>query len=178
MRAEDAGLVQQPPRHGAVVAGPAADTALGVQQLQEIPGGHLGKRAASGRDEDACPADRGMPCLSGELPAVAQDSSQPGEPAGVAAAFQVAGQRPRTDARSRQPVQRRPDDVSADGQNQPDRQQVQPLADMHAALVQPAVAPLLPAGPAAWAPLPSHRCCQLLPGWSASQARASLTPRS
>jgi hypothetical protein len=94
VRAEDAGLVQQPSRHGAVVAGPAADTALGVQQFEEIPGGHLGERAASRRDEDACPADRGMASLSGGLPAVTQDGSQPGEPAGVAAAFQVAGQRP------------------------------------------------------------------------------------
>ncbi len=33
-------------------------------------------------------------------------------------------------------------------------------------------------GPAASAPLASHRCCQVPPGWSASQVIASLAPRN
>lgn len=37
--------------------------------------------------------------------------------------------------------------------------------------------PCAQASPAASAPLASHRCCQLAPGWSSSQSNSSESPR-
>ena len=94
-RAEGAGLAQQPPRHRAVVAGPAAAPALGVEQFQEVAGGHLGERAALGRDEDRCPADgRASRADGADRPASSHDGFRSrANPAG-SRPLQGAGQRP------------------------------------------------------------------------------------
>ena len=48
-------LAQQPPRDGAVVTGPAAVFPHGIEQFQEVPGGHVGEHAALGCDDDRGP---------------------------------------------------------------------------------------------------------------------------
>ena len=120
MRAEGTGLAQQPPRHRAVITGPAAVFPLGVEQFQEVAGGHVGERAALGCDEDRGPANGRVPRPGGDLAGLADGGSQPGEPGRVTAVLQGAGQRPRADAGRSQPAQRRPDDVGGGRQDQPD----------------------------------------------------------
>ena len=104
LRPEDAGLAQQPPRHGAVVAGPAVDLRA---RRRAAPGSRRRSISASvpplaammtaARPMVACRAPAGIwpPSLDG--------CPQPGEPGRVAGRLQVAGQRPRADAGGRQP---------------------------------------------------------------------------
>jgi hypothetical protein len=147
VRAEGTGLAQQPPRHRAVITAPAVALLLCIQQFQEVADGHVGQRAALGRDEDRCPADGGIPRRVGDLAGLAGGGTQPGEPGRVAAGFQGAGQPPRADASRGQPAQRRPDDVGGSCQDQPDRQQVQPLEHVHAVVIQPPGAVQFPVRP-------------------------------
>jgi len=140
---ERPGLPHQPPRHGAVIAWPAAGRALGIQQFQEITGGDLGECPALGGHDDRRPPDGRVPRSRCDG-AVAEDCAQPAEPGLVTGPLEVAAQGAGTDAGGGQPVQARAHDAGADPEDQPDRQQVHALPGADAAGVHPGGAVLLP----------------------------------
>ena len=98
---------------------------------------------------------------------------QPGEPGRVAGPLKVPGQRPRADAGGGQPAQARAHDVGADHEDQPDWT-ARPSAGRRARRGRPASrrSPASSPAPASSAPLASHRCCQVPPGWSGKPGQA------
>ena len=117
-RAEDPCLAQQPVAGGTVAAGRAVHPGLGIQQFQQIPDPDIGQRAAPGGQDDRGPAQRvAAGCFRHGRVAVAY-CPQPREPVRVADRGDGAGQLAVITSAGRQPRQRRPHDVGADGRDQ------------------------------------------------------------
>ena len=166
VRLEDPQLVQGPVERRGVPHRAAVTLDLGVEQLQDVADGDLGDHAALGGEDDRGPVQRVD--LGGGRPWLLAHSGDQRESRRVTgAAMQAARVPPRITAATNQPARAAPD-----------RRRSRP-----AAAAQHVARPRYPrrgraamrqerpaTGPAASAPLASHRSCQLLPGWSSSQS--------